>query len=546
MDPGGAQDNSASTSSVAGNRFHNTYRGSHVSVHQIIHSPVNNPQAHINFSGPPLSEAHFNPSELPEKERYVRLMSYLGRGSALWYPSAGTEGQSGGIRIGDVGIMRPDRPFDCLFNIRREYAADAINKSLPPDFIYYDSSPLDLEEGAYEQDPHVCVNLKRSPQSNRPGAILVLPHRSRQETLRNTRGFLQFAWKHSLNWFTHAEEVQERLLTDDDLFLVTGVEKSRSWGICSFQSEQMNSPVELCFKGRTSGEGEGDRMTYSWDYTNGAKSHSYPNHNDVQVETGVEDQTVFIRGFVMTRWPVSVYTPGPTRRHILEEKLRIYFDVGDVYHQFPESETYQDDTEDPRLLVTSESDKTRVSSPVVSPPYESWFTGPDIFSPRSTLSESLPDSSQDATSSASDESLENLDERLRWAVFYYGPEPDAVQRAKICKAARCSGEQLTQWLKSREEMSGQHINDEDSIPTPIMGDNATTHMNVHERRVTSVNETPVGVRQVWWHNFKARASIWVQGRTWHPRALGLTIIPVILISLALRLRRIAPKAPTPS
>ncbi|KAL0058987.1 hypothetical protein AAF712_014302 [Marasmius tenuissimus] len=338
MDPGGAQDNSASTSSVAGNRFHNTYRGSHVSmlpvfhhrwcitllppvgVHQIIHSPVNNPQVHINFSGLPLSEAHFNPSELPEKERYVRLMSYLGRGSALWYPSAGMEGQSGGIRIGDVGIMRPDRPFDCLFNIRREYAADAINKSLPPDFIFYDSSPLDLEEGAYEQDPHVCVNLKRSPQSNdhcyefesldhsRPGAILVLPHRSRQETLRNTRGFLQFAWKHSLNWFTHAEEVQERLLTDDNLFLVTGVEKSRSWGICSFQSEQMNSPVELCFKGRTSGEGEGGRMTYSWDYTNGAKSHSYPNHNDVQVETGVEDQTVFIHGFVMTRWPVSVYS----------------------------------------------------------------------------------------------------------------------------------------------------------------------------------------------------------------------------------------------
>ncbi|KAK1220178.1 hypothetical protein PQX77_017081 [Marasmius sp. AFHP31] len=491
MAPDRAEGDSVNASSVSGNQFHNNYGGSPVTdVRQTIHAPVYNPQAHMSYLGSRLFEAPVNASELHEKERYVYLMSDRGRGSALWYPSAGTEGQSGGIRIGDVGIMRPDRAFDCLFNIRQEYATDPINKHLPHDFIYCDSGRLDLDKED-QQDTHVAVNLKRLSRSNnhcyefesrdhsQPGAILVLPDYSHQETLLNDGVFLQLAVKHSQKWFTHARKDRRRWPADV-LFLVTGVEKSQSWGICSFKNEQPNTPVPLRFKLERSGEREGDRTTYSWIHTDGATYHSYPHDRVTQVGTGASDQTLFVRGFVITRDPPSVHTSGPANH--IPEVLAIYFrDPGQVYHQLPESEDDQEDLEDPRSLVASGFND---SSPGVSHPgpHRGWYTELNRSTTHSTTSESRPDSSQDTTSAVSGEFSEDINELLQWAVARYGSQPNAEERARICNAVRCSQARLTRWLESHEGMPGQQTNDEDAISTPIIGDNATTRMDVHETR----------------------------------------------------------------
>ncbi|KAJ8094196.1 hypothetical protein PM082_023405 [Marasmius tenuissimus] len=344
MCPSTGEGNNFNASSVGGSQLTNHFSVSGDVTHN-THAPVYYlPAAPPENSHSAQFNPQFNPSNhhLSGKQRYVLLMSGRGNGSALWYPNGAETNPPGGIRIGDVGIMRPNLPFDCLYNICDGY---------PPNLPFYRGGVEITGRNNHERDHHadVCVNSQRLPESNHqssgyqfeslnhsePGAILVLPHGSRRETLVNKRSFLDFAIQYGARLFDIAEWRGRYLYPNDFLYLVTAVEKCQSWGICSFESQTPAQPVSLRLTALSAGENGG--RTYSWEYANKADYHSYP-YKHIQNPTGVEDQAVFVNGFIITRNGVqSGQNVGDT-----PEYWRAYFpEDGGVTYQFPSAENYR-------------------------------------------------------------------------------------------------------------------------------------------------------------------------------------------------------------
>lgn len=68
------------------------------------------------------------------------------------------------------------------------------------------------------------------------GALLVLPEGGSCEDLKNRLPFRMHALQHGLEWYKFAREIGGRDCSDDSLYLVTGHDKVRSWGLTSFSA----------------------------------------------------------------------------------------------------------------------------------------------------------------------------------------------------------------------------------------------------------------------------------------------------------------------
>ncbi|KAJ7227488.1 hypothetical protein GGX14DRAFT_315144, partial [Mycena pura] len=177
------------------------------------------------------------------------------RGFPLYFPAPQTnlpqEYQRRGVAVGDVGRVAPEGFFDFIFNVYLP-ADHSINANgVPRDF-----SPLQCYEAKdllrldYAPGDHVSTPSVREHESatgyfpggdflfncsGSMGAVLALPHGAHVEKLANLENLRRYAAKNAYSWYEYVNGPDRgRGLENGTLCVVTGWEKSRSWGIASF------------------------------------------------------------------------------------------------------------------------------------------------------------------------------------------------------------------------------------------------------------------------------------------------------------------------
>uniref|UniRef100_A0A0W0EX41 Uncharacterized protein n=1 Tax=Moniliophthora roreri TaxID=221103 RepID=A0A0W0EX41_MONRR len=277
---------------------------------------------------PPIIPSSTDPS-LPSSLRYSLLMFQEKRGYPLWFPEPNTqlpsEYKEEGLRIGDVGIVHHDEPFDFLFNIT--YPADhPINyRGVPPGFTQLLPQDLEINQvaGYRANDSHAArpidafskdrvpdeelgLGINRSYQfipRKREGALLVLPEGSSFATLKTKGDFLTYAKEHANEWFTYATKRRGRIFpsqSNPSLYLITGWEKCSSWGVSSLHippSTGRLDSVKLAFNAYCGG------AYYNWGHvTQCDESRCHPTSmpNGFFGESR-QNQSVFVRGFKISK-----------------------------------------------------------------------------------------------------------------------------------------------------------------------------------------------------------------------------------------------------
>ncbi|KAJ6483875.1 hypothetical protein DFH09DRAFT_949477, partial [Mycena vulgaris] len=246
-----------------------------------------------------------------ESEIYCSQLLRQRRGFPLYSPgpqrNLPEEYQQCGVSIGDVGCVTPEGIFDFFFNIYLP-ADHPINANDVPD----DFSPLapyarrdlfceDYEPGNYVSTP--SVHLDFSSENEFPGgefifqceaphgAVLALPHGAHLEKLGNLGRMRQYAGQNAESWYKYVNGAQRRGrgLTNGSLYLVTGCEKSRSWGMASFSGVR-EKVFQLQFKPT---EGAETAYNYRWRGTNARIKKGF---NSSPIDATTLNQTTFIHG----------------------------------------------------------------------------------------------------------------------------------------------------------------------------------------------------------------------------------------------------------
>ncbi|KAJ7603819.1 hypothetical protein FB45DRAFT_851620 [Roridomyces roridus] len=191
-----------------------------------------------------------------DSECYTSQLLRRGRGFPLYVPAPPgnlpAEYRHRGVSIGDVGRVTPDGVFDFFFNIYLPADHPINDNDVPDDFqpLYlYDPKnvlPLDHSPGDHVSTRSVRKQSDLAPSERGSGnfvfdchgpqgAALALPLGSHVEKLYNVGAILQYTRQNAESWYKYANGARGRQLSNGSLYLITGFEKTRSWGIAAFQ-----------------------------------------------------------------------------------------------------------------------------------------------------------------------------------------------------------------------------------------------------------------------------------------------------------------------
>ncbi|KAJ7306997.1 hypothetical protein DFH08DRAFT_975556 [Mycena albidolilacea] len=205
-----------------------------------------------------------------------------------------------GVSIGDVGICR-DGSFEFLFNACWP-STDPINSAygVPEDFVSFPLSARDISKRTYYSPGSIIAtaqiseaNLNMGGSSvipgfpltlgssitlrtqSKEGAILVLPQGASRQNLLPLEIFRAHVRKYSAQWYTFAREF---LPSAGSLFVVTGCDKTTSWGIAT--SSTTSGTVGISLKLVVAGIADGTLAPrYQWKDFGAATVHSeYPDY----------------------------------------------------------------------------------------------------------------------------------------------------------------------------------------------------------------------------------------------------------------------------
>ncbi|KAJ7592792.1 hypothetical protein C8J56DRAFT_482928 [Mycena floridula] len=227
-------------------------------------------------------------------------------------------------RIGDVGIITPDGGFDFLFNICHSRDSLINRRGVPDNFHPIDLSTLEVREISpfHNVKTHIATDAVHKfdieaqlgvPDavplpataaigfefrvSSAEGAILMLPEGASRTDLVNKVMFARACAKHGMAWLHYATEVRGRMIPDDSLYLVTGCDKTRSWGVAAFSDISRSGGVDLKLLA-AGASGVGGSVAYSWHKPNSVAARSGPHSSDSGFS--MSNQCVFLRGFRIT------------------------------------------------------------------------------------------------------------------------------------------------------------------------------------------------------------------------------------------------------
>ncbi|KAJ7476173.1 hypothetical protein FB451DRAFT_268897 [Mycena latifolia] len=246
-----------------------------------------------------------------ESEIYCLQLLRQKRGFPLYVPepqqNLPDEYQRTGVAIGDVGRVTSEGIFDFFFNIYLP-PEHPINANIPEDFspipgyASIDVHRLHFVPGNYVSSPSV-QKLEIDHSSNDfpggefmfnceapTGAVLALPHGARLEKLENLENIRRYAVQNAESWYKYINGPRGRGLQNGALYLVTGCEKSQSWGMAAFNS--VREEFQLTYK-PTIGADSPD--TYRWRGIHARKNPARNKSYNPSPE-GFLNQTIFIHG----------------------------------------------------------------------------------------------------------------------------------------------------------------------------------------------------------------------------------------------------------
>ncbi|KAJ7722323.1 hypothetical protein B0H16DRAFT_1263523, partial [Mycena metata] len=185
-----------------------------------------------------------------------------GHGYPLFNPQPSDDlrgiARTGGVQIGDIGVLTPDGSFDPLFNITFPSDHPANSRfGVPQDFVPVMLAERDIViREQYDRLGSIISNVSIAKQrldmltslifadrfspvgagatvelstSSSATAILILPDGASSMNLRALQKFRECALKHAQIWYELVNKDLGHMVRNGDLVLVTGVTKSASW-----------------------------------------------------------------------------------------------------------------------------------------------------------------------------------------------------------------------------------------------------------------------------------------------------------------------------
>ncbi|KAJ3751295.1 hypothetical protein DFH05DRAFT_1386535 [Lentinula detonsa] len=263
-----------------------------------------------------------------ESDVYARMLLLRKKGYPLWKPKSKNKGlpeayKREGVHIGDVGILTDSGGFDYLFNVCHGSGHELNLGRVPEGFKPISNLNCDDTEDESEEHGMGChvssdpsqihgeriqtVNIHRDSLDRLPGvpeevgeglsyrsttsrgALLILPEGGKSVNHLSRAKFEKYAAKFATSWYTHAIEALGRVIHNGSLYLVTGFDKARAWGVASFSNaEPKNVSLEFVPK---SSNGETGYPNYQFRTCNSAVSAS--GADDLY---GRQSGCVFLRG----------------------------------------------------------------------------------------------------------------------------------------------------------------------------------------------------------------------------------------------------------
>ncbi|KIK52732.1 hypothetical protein GYMLUDRAFT_179777, partial [Collybiopsis luxurians FD-317 M1] len=213
-----------------------------------------------------------------ESEVYAQLLFLRRKGYPMWRNSRlpGVHKQEG-VQIGDVGILNDSGGFEYFFNVCHPADHPLNTGRVPGGFKpLLGINPDDIIDNAREYEPgsHVASNphhiLKRKIQvdtlektlnnyshlrlrnvpeevdaglsfssSATQGALLILPEGGQKVDHQQHSKFYNYTTEFARSWYRHINRPLAREIRNGSLYLVTGYDKARAWGVACFDDEDV-------------------------------------------------------------------------------------------------------------------------------------------------------------------------------------------------------------------------------------------------------------------------------------------------------------------
>ncbi|KAK6988844.1 pleiotropic drug resistance ABC transporter protein [Favolaschia claudopus] len=275
---------------------------------------------HVNVLDLPIvTENQSRVSGLSESGLYCSEMLPQRRGFPLYQPAPyrklPTVYRENGVSIGDVGRVNDEGIFEFFFNVFLPEDHPINANRTPNRFVpmeQYDANSMDVTDREFEHGSHVSSsNIYKETgslsQEQFPGgklsfscdgiagAVLALPRGALMQKLERTSQLRKYVTQHAEGWYVYIRDGLGLELGNGDLCLITGHEKTKSWGMASFQDNHRKIKFDIVFK-----PDDGDQ--YRWFCVPGQKDLSKRQCYDDP--SGPLNHTVFLHG-----WSISLGQP---------------------------------------------------------------------------------------------------------------------------------------------------------------------------------------------------------------------------------------------
>ncbi|KAE9387238.1 Pkinase-domain-containing protein [Gymnopus androsaceus JB14] len=276
----------------------------------------------------PATDLTGNQSEMQQLnhiELYSQLLLPQRRGYPLWKPRPDNSHlpekyRKDGVHIGDVGFLNSWGGFEFLFNVCHPADHELNTRGVPPDFkiLELDEDKKNISETLNEftpgsrlasQSSHFTQLRLSSPDGKSPilgvpeevgaglsfsssatkGALLILPEGAKRSDHLQYAKFEAYAANNAHSWYRYANGPLAREVHHSAIYLITGFDKARAWGVASFQDAQ----GKVCFEFVP-------KMPAS---TKGSPKYWFRRYDFADCDAGDDDEyqnqsgSVFLRGF---------------------------------------------------------------------------------------------------------------------------------------------------------------------------------------------------------------------------------------------------------
>ncbi|KAJ7858455.1 hypothetical protein B0H13DRAFT_1133097 [Mycena leptocephala] len=249
-----------------------------------------------------------------ESEIYCSLLLRQKRGFPLYVPgpqiNLPAPYQRHGVAIGDVGSVTPEGIFDFFFNVFLPPEHPINANHTPVDFSPMPSyEAIDVFHLNYDPGNYVATSTVQKRDWDPPdefpgddfvfscdgpqGAILALPYGAHLEKLRNVESLRTYAATHADSWYEYINGARGRGLANGDLYLVTGCEKARSWGIASYHTI---GEEEFILSFKPTSRADTTYRPYRWGGADGQRNPSKRKGYDPPSLDDPVNQTTFVHG----------------------------------------------------------------------------------------------------------------------------------------------------------------------------------------------------------------------------------------------------------